>query len=553
MTRFRLGVLLAAIALAGNVRPAPADEIDDLADKIKLRDRFRGYKPKFHYTQNTFTFQHPTGPKQMLLRLVMDDDKYIAVVGDDHIQLLSITPGTARTSLPFRAGRYHLDNFRGPTIPTGDFLEGVTRFTTAGVKGIPRTDHFREGGTHLTLVRASDTGRRRVLNRFVFRVDERFGYVIEATFTALFKRPVEGEDRKASTSVFCPNTYVPWPTRWLYDRTVICPDGSTGYYGWCNNTIAIDRADRDPRPFIWRDKGFIAFLNPSTGWSICRTRSDGGPAAPMTLDNLRNQFDVTIPFAEELPKDLGERETYTAVHRLLPLPPEMTEHIRKNMKFLDVGADPAVVCRIGQTEDFEDQPVAMTEPIRGLAWTENPPVVSRVHAHSGSRSLRLKGNWGTNDPRVFIEPDIPQISLRPNATYLLEAWLKVDSMADGDREDYLNAYRDMVAELKKKLKEQQDGKAERLPWEEDPEKIPAYVPPRRHGQAYITAHLYETSPAKRHWLVRQQTTAATAETAGWQKVSLTFTTGEWDPYVHIAFVCNSGSAYLDDFTFKRIK
>ncbi|MGB2821091.1 MAG: hypothetical protein WBF17_08925 [Phycisphaerae bacterium] len=533
-----------AILLAVPATPAVADEIDDLADKINLRERFHGYKPKFHYTQKTVSFEHPGGPKSQILRLIMDGQRYVAIIADDHIQLLSFTPGTARTTLSLRKGRYHLDNLHGPIIPTGGFLEQQSRYSTGSVRGTPLTDHFRGGGSEISLVRASESSRRKVVSTYTFGVHDRYGYVIEGTTTVLFKKPVEGEDRKAATSVFCPNSYIPWPTRWTYDRTVYCPGGSTDYLGWVNNTVAISRADRNKGLFTWRDKGFIAYLDPKSGWSPCRTRSDGGPDAPMTLDHARDIFEVSIPFVEELPKDEGERETYKAVHRLFALPPELSRYVRDNMKLIDVGPS-GVVCRIGATEDFEDQPVRLTELIRGLAWTTDAPVVTSEEVHSGRKAVMLRGKYRVNDPRLIVEPDIPQIPLRPEATYLLEAWFKVDNMTDRERSDYLAAYKQMVADLEKQNKQRLEKGEEEL-------EIPEYVQPKRHGQAYIAAHLYETTPKDRKWTASHQTTSASGYKTVWQKVSLQFTTGAWDPFVHISIVCDSGSAFMDDFTLKRI-
>ena len=540
--RHDLAGCLAILLLAAG--PAWADEIDDLADTIDLRNRFHGYKPRFHYTQKTFSFPHPRGVKREILRLIMDNDRYVAVIAADHIELLAFTPGTARQQLRLRAGRYHLDNIRGPIIPTGDLLEQRRRITTGGVRGTPLSDHFRGGGPDIALVRSSDTSRRKVISRYVFRVDERYGYVVEGTTTVLLKKPMDPEARKAVTTVFCPNSYVPWPTRWVYDRTVYCPGGSKAYLGWANHTVAIDRADRNKEQFTWRDKGFIAYLHAKGGWSPCRTRSDGGPDAPMTLDANRNLFQITLPFAEELPKDRAERETYKAVHRLFALPPELGQAVREKMKLVRTGLS-AVACRIGTTEDFETQPTPLSEPIRGLAWTTNPPTVTATGAHSGRKALVLRGRRAVNDPRFFIEPDLPQIPLRPKATYLLEAWFRVENMTDAERADYLGAYKKLVAEMTRKNKARVDrGETE--------VEIPAYVGPKRHGQVYMTAHLYETTPKVRRWLVPQKTTVASGYKTAWQKVSLKFTTGEWDPYVFISIVCDSGSAVMDDFTFKRI-
>ena len=125
MRRLGLHAVGWAILLAAAGTGALGDEIDDLADKIGLRERFHGYKPKFHYAQKTFSFEHPAGAKQQVLRLIMDGQRHVAIIADDHIQLLAFTPGTAREVLAIRSGRYHLDNLVGPILPTGNCLTSL--------------------------------------------------------------------------------------------------------------------------------------------------------------------------------------------------------------------------------------------------------------------------------------------------------------------------------------------------------------------------------------------------------------------------------------------
>jgi len=525
--------------LATATSPAGADEVDDLATKLDLPAQFHEYKPNFHYRQQVIPFDSPRGaaePDRQMMRLVMDGKRYVALIADDHIQMLAFTPLSARENLRLRTGRYHLDNTRGPIMPTGMFLPEPRRFRTRGTTGIPRTDHFRGGGSSLELIRAYDARHKGVLNRFVFKVDERLGYVVEATIQVTFKEALDDpNDRCAKTTVFCPNSYVPWPTRWLYDYTVLCPGGGKALASYPNNTLTIDRVDATPGAVTWRDGGFVAFLHAKGASAPCHTRSDGQGDGQITVDNLRNRLHVTIPFKDELDRDKAGREVYTLQRRLLGLPPVMAKYLREHRKPLPVTGR-GVVLRIGKTEDFEGQPVFLSEPIRGLAWTDKPPTIATKAAHSGTRSLVLTGAYRVNDPKIVMAPDIPYVPLRPNATYLLEAWLKVDNMTSKERDDYLAAYKQMARRLK-------DAEQE----------VPEYVPTKRHAEAYLTAHLFETTPEQGRWVRRQQTTVVRGTTGEWQKAELTFTTPGWDPYVQIGFVCDSGSALIDDLALKRIR
>ena len=524
---------LVAAALPG---PAAADEMDDLARKLNVRARFHGYKPKFHYTQKTFLFEQARGFHKRTWRIVMDGERYVALIPDDHVQLLAFTPGTAETNLRLRAGRYHWDNLRGPTVPTQAFIARKVTYTSRGSSNIAQTDHFREGGPRLILVRALESRGVQVLKRYIFRVHEVFGYMVDGRTTVRFKKPPE--KREALTGVFCPNSYIPWSTRWVYDRTVYCPgSGYAGYLGWVNNTLAFARAGRNRKMFTWRDAGFIVFLDGEMGWSPCRTRQDGQGDAQMTLDPLRNHVHVTIPLADELPQNEAKWETYEATHRLFAVPPEITKHLWDSAKLIDVGSK-GLVLSVGKTEDFEAQPVSLAEPIRGLAWTDEPPALTEEVAHSGKKALFIGGSWKTNDPVITIEPDTPPVPLRPHAKYLLEAWFKVENMTAGERKSYRTKYDLMAERIKARDKEAE---------------VPRYIEPKSYAEAYVTGNLYEWSAKEARWTTRQRTTVARGGTTDWQKVTLEFKTGAWDPFIQIAFVCDSGRAFLDDLTLKRIE
>ena len=170
----------------------------------------------------------------------------------------------------------------------------------------------------------------------------------------------------------------------------------------------------------------------------------------------------------------------------------------------------AVMIRIGVLEDFEDQPVAVTEPVRGLTWTSGGPRVTTEEAHSGSKSVLLKGtSW----------PNLPQCSLLPETKYRLEAWYKPLPYTHEER---------AAAEKKHK---RSIGKVAR---------------------AYMKGDFYEWSPHSRKWIVQQQTNVVTSEQADWQRVSLEFTTPKWDPFINVVFVVEDGKAYLDDFQLIRL-
>jgi hypothetical protein len=50
-----------------------------------------------------------------------------------------------------------------------------------------------------------------------------------------------------------------------------------------------------------------------------------------------------------------------------------------------------------------------------------------------------------------------------------------------------------------------------------------------------------------------KTNTVTEAKAGWQKVSLEFTTPKWDPFLNVVFEVRDCKVYLDDFSLTRVQ
>jgi hypothetical protein len=505
-----------------------ADEVDQLVKKLQPKQRFADYEPRWRVVTRQFRFHHEGGKvKKKVWRLLMDGDKYVALLRTGDIALLAFTPDSARTKLNMPTGRYHLDTIIGPMISTNQFIQKKVYYTLVGDLDVNETDTWEKdpnAGT-ITLVRSSKTDKRHVVNRFVFSVDPVFGYQVDGHYRVVF------EDRPKKRSfggwTFCPGNYPPWKKDALYDRTVYCPGGGrTDYVGWANNLVNMDRCDADGDRFTWRDGGFIAYLNPRTGWSPVRTRDDGCPDVRMRLCNAHNDFHVHIPFPKKLPTDQQGRPVFTAHHRLMALPPELTRHVWENVKLIGTGQSSLIV-KIGQQETFEKQPVSLTEPARGIVWTSHHPPLSEKHARSGKKSIVIRGRqW----------PNLPQVGLFRNSRYVLEAYVKVRPWT----EEQLAAARKKDARRREKLKK----KGKELPPEIDWDNVkPA---------AYMKADFYEWSPHSGKMLKKHRTNVASVDKEGWQRIAVELETPEWDPFVNISFHCDYGTAYLDDFHLKLV-
>ena len=523
----RLIVCCAAASALVCAAPAGADEIDDLVKKLSPPARFRDYRANFRAERRTFTFNHVQGPVQRDWWLVRDGEKYVALHRGGDFNLLALTPELAKTTLAMPTGRYHLDNQLGPTLCTHQFLKPV-KTHGAIYSDVPPgpEDAWVGGGKTLTFVRSFKTAGQATTSRFTFSVDPVLGYRIDGLYDVRFKDMPVKQTWVGPT--FCPGCHPPWPANRIYNRTVHCPGfGQSGYRGWANNLLCMDRCDGDRKKNSWRDGGFIAHLTAQTGWSACRTRVDGGGDVSMPVCNAHNDFHVHILLPGELPKDETGRYRFQALHRLLALPPELTQHIWDNMDLFGTGGT-GVFISVGEVEGFEDQPKSLAEPERGLTWTSGGPNVSTDEAYSGRKSLLLTGtSW----------PNLPEVCCLPESKYRVEAYFKVVPWT---------AEETAAARKKDEARREQMKKRGRpLPPEVDWDNLEA--------QAYITAHFYEWSPHSGKWLVRQETTRATGAKKDWQRVVLQFDTPKWDPKVNIVFQVHNGKAYLDDFSLLAVR
>lgn len=527
-----MGWALSAAAQGTNIEAIPpepgeapprlvvGDEIDRLEAELKLPRRFAGHKPRWRVEWRTFTFQHVKGPQTSRYRVVLDGDNAVALVLSGDIHLAAFDPAKARPTLDLPAGRYHMDHFVGPKLDTDPLLERVKEDAGIPVEELqgrrPR-DQWIRSDTTLTLLRRQTTPTRDVTNRVTFSVDPVFGYRLDGIYEAVFSEPPV-KVRMASHS-YCPGIYIPWRENEIYDYTIYTPaEGQPGRYrGWASNLYCIDRCQKLP----FADPGFIAYLSKDPeGWSPVLTRNDGVGRATISQCNAGHGpgFSYELP---ALKQGADGKYVFRATRRLFGLPPEARKHLLEHTDLHQNGAT-GVFLRIGIPEGFEDQPLDLAKPTRGLIWTGGGPKLAEGIARTGSKSLTVSG-------RVW--PNLPQVILKPNTRYRLEGWFKVVPWT----REQLSEARTKDAARRQEL--QKKGKP--LP--------PAIDWDKAAPQAYIRGDLFEWSPHTGPMLVKQTTSRATGASGSWEHVVLEFDTPAWDPFINISLHAENCLAYLDDF------
>lgn len=508
-------------------RLVPGDEIDQLAETLAPPARFADHQPRWRVERRTFQFNHFNRVEESNFAVVFDGERVVAVVRSGDIMLIARTPDTAPTRLPMPTERLHLDNLPGPSLPTWQFIKNMkthgTIYAELGDKVLPR-ETWELGPRSLAFVRRQTLPEYDVVARFVFTVDPVFGYRIDAVRDVSFAQPPAKGLEKMGGGSFCPGCYVPWRENAIYDRTAWTP-ARGGIEGWANNLLTMDRCDSG-KDFSWRDGGFIAYLPAADGWSPCFTRKDGTGNTPnLNLCNAHNDFHIQF-IIKDLAADANGRYPFHAVHRLMSLPPELSGHVWNQMKLIQQGVA-TIIIKLGDVEDFEKQPVALTEPARGLVWTSGGPALAEDVGRNGGKSLLIRGRqW----------PNLPQVSLKPDVRYRLEGWFKVvpwtpEQLAKAKAED---------ARRREDLTKKNKPLPPAVDWDN--------VQPR----AYIVGDFYEWSPYTGPMVEKQMTTQADGRTDQWQHVSLDFTAPAWGPFINIAFHADYCEAYLDDFALREL-
>jgi hypothetical protein len=522
-------------------------EIQKLADQLNPPARFKGYRAQFSCDKVNVSFEHKNGPEAMDMWIIRDNGKVAAVMPTagfhgGWLYLLSWDPAALKKELTLPKERWHCDTQPGPSIRTEQFMP-----SKKWDSGESNAWHIADGGEKLVLIRAMRgdvkinewelkyKGKVDEVSTFVLRVDPVFGYVVDATWETGVNPPVNSAQY---CSLYPPYISNPWVD--THEIVLTCLPGSTGYTGHFNNHAAVGKCGSGG--WSCRNLGFAAYLDTRTGWSVAMPAIGG--EARLSVCNVHADQDFIVQWpANPTPDAEGfVRNTYQT--RLCWLPPELTKHLREKVeiKFKD---GRCVIIPAGKIEDFEDQPASVASMKPGMTFTEWPSAtVADTEAHSGKKSLVVRG-------RVW--PNLPQLVLKPNQKYRITAWIKVvgptPEQKENARQDFVaNVERQKAAHAKKMDKLRKDGKESEITefkapvWDDAAE-----------AEGWISGDFYEWTPHSRE-RDRPIATTRVKEGEGWKQVSVDFVSEKWGPFSDLTFHCsNSGTAYVDDFLYEEVK
>lgn len=496
--------------------PHPGDdEIARIARDADLPLQFADQTPDFSAEAKTFTFQGPTGPYQQQLTLIKDRGRIVAVVSPrPQIDLRTGDPRLAETELD--VPRYHNahTHIRMTAIPW------VESWSANGDEFAGRAEG---GGSSITwrqwqVWKPGNSKADRpgwCAYAFTVRLDAQLGYVIdldarwESTTNrkgANGKQRIEGFEY---TNLLNGQMCSVWPERQRFARTVYTPregDSRAGsrFAGWASHSWAGEISDEGKHKMLVRDGGLVGFLDRDAGVFLSTT----APGLPLSLQTCNVWMDQHQHLGFPAQPDADGMYRLRWRSRLCA-PPAAFSRLVWDAMTIDRFADQRwPLLRFGIDEDFEDQPIRLDQPIRGL--TGHGLVLSSERARSGRQSLiatdampgaddtaraasRYRGRGG------FLH--LPQVELQPASRYRFRAWMLVEGA---------------------------------------------------ETQARITADTYEWTPHDDARVQRNESPwIATGD--AWQEAVVEVRTGPCDVSVDLRFeVRGGGRAFIDDCRFERM-
>jgi hypothetical protein len=463
-----------------------ADEIDKLVEEVKPPARFKDYQPKFSIkavelrgcdqTKRLFGGRllkaRPDLPTVVTIitktHMLLDGDRYVGMLRDGCFTWFTGSPAENVNEL------IHLDNWiyqrsfdidfpLGPTLKhwTQAWDEGTSKVRIEAGKvyiDTPSPDARIENGTvsfawteraapgapttsvtqpHKDPAAAAPPSAK-AEHRAVVRVDPVLGYVVEhevkyeSNFVRLEARGGEPSFSVDYGSFFPHGNTNPWPkyqSRYSYAWQFYTPapqgDVASGnrFGVWRANGVSIDNVRRTKHCFV-QGNGLVGYLKNPAGWGLALTKSENPQHHSTAVCPAYGEFYMSGPLPKQPDKDGFYR--LHVKRRCTGIPPEICDFILKSAPVRFDGQKALQIRLTG--EDFEDQPLPFTTQANGIAyrWPSHPAQLSDQVAHTGRRSLQVKGVPWETITTSFPQKEAPPARFDPNTRYRLECWIKVE-------------------------------------------------------------------------------------------------------------------------------
>ncbi|MGD0896647.1 MAG: hypothetical protein ABR915_02350 [Thermoguttaceae bacterium] len=473
-----------AAALPLLLPAACADEIDKLVGEVKPSARFKDYQPKFSIKTvelragvqskrmcgGQLRKLHPDMPVVVTeiskAHLLMDGDRYVGQVGRGGFYWFISSPSQNINDL------LEFDNWKseppfGVSLPLGPMVKNPFKgFSDDAKKAIidgdkvsypdgpsfePKiengvvsfawTDHFPDDdpteGFSQPQKDVHKVGKfaAKAEHQVTIRVDPVLGYVVadDVKYETNFRRPIDPAIEVEYGSFFPFGNTIPLPKyqnkssyAWQFYTPAPEKDKCSGHpFGvWRANGVSVDMVRHTSHCFVKGD-GLVGFIKNPAGWGLALTKTENPQDHKVSVCPAYGEFYTHGPLPKEPDEDGFYRTRIT--RRSSGLPPEICDYILKNGK--NRFRDEARTLQIRLTgEDFEDQPLSWNTPANGIVYDNSgmPAKLTDKVAHSGKKSLQVKGVLWEKVMTSFTTKEKPPARFQPKARYRVECWIKVE-------------------------------------------------------------------------------------------------------------------------------
>jgi hypothetical protein len=478
-------------------------EITDLIQHSQIQPRFENYKADFKAEKRAFEFAGSEGIYVDSIMVITDHDKYVSLyfqTEKPYLDVFASNPYAAPTHLEMPV-RHHNATLLGTRLTTSVWYDKW------GISGDIHDVNISDGGETLTIVESQkwrpdgQYGREgESVYEIEFNVHPYFGYAV--TFQCSLVTNDSLTNHVEFMNFMPPDVVNPWPGQNQFPFTIYASTTPKAYHGYANNLYAGNLSDENKtdwgKGIEIRNGGFIAMLEADKP-SPALFRKGDLRFVQRTCDAWLDQHNHILLPSRDSDGFFRMNPEFLFVY----LPSEISNYLLDKVIIEDFENKEATMIRLGTLEDFENQPIELTEPVIGLTrgFWEKDFVIDTTESYSGKKSLRIDGK-SAEELRKTQENFIryPQVPLQENSCYRLSARVKTNSL---------------------------------------------------HTNAWISASTYEWTPYDTSRLSYQYTNISSD--TSWRKIELEFYTPDFDPFVDVRFMVeNDGNAWFDDFEFKKL-
>ena len=485
-----------------------------ILEKVSPPQRFLEYKPNFSMIENDENIVSDSDVKKIKIYHFLTNGKHFGdFYSPSAILDLKLHPQEASKKI-YVPVRYNWGNWFGTRFPAGIWIDGQ------GVSGDTSFVKIEVSSDSIQLVRTEKwfkTGKYKreatCIHNSVIKIHPIFGIIVNVDIRFTTDTISKQKNTIEFLNFLGANTSSPWIYNKQYEKTIYSTKNNE-IEGWYNNVYASDLTNYG-KGFSSKQNGFVSFVSDKNKWSSTLLYIKGDIAPNKTCNVWLDQHNnIFVP-----QKSADGNYHFDVKYMIVNLPPEITEYLNNNMIIKKFKEDSAILIPLGTLENFENQPYSLQSDVKGVVpkysyVKDSRYFIDHTFGYKSKKSMKVKGITTTDSLQKY---DFfmwgPEIKLEAYTKYLIEVMVKVetpDTHAYMVADWYSNDHHNMEQSLIQKNR----------------------------------SSLVKYSKIK----------ASENHKSDWEKISLEFATGAFDPFCDLRFVVlGTGSAWFDDFKFVKIK